>query len=342
MNQRTSHAVSSFTSNVRCNITPQASNPADQEDLTRAGNRWRGGSSKQRSAAASQAPFSPILEEGSAGNRWRGSSSKQQSPAASQVPFSSTLEEGGFTVVSRQKAPPAKPKPKPTYGKTFKSLATTTPRSAAAVGRADFYEGSIPNKSPSQYKQSCLPVDQRDPVLVEAERNKGINLPKESFKPGTIIRMILHEPDFQGTAGASNVTHPDKFRTDSVHGPIYTKTRKMIVLATFRENYIAVPLYTHNGRGLEGKANPNEFVSVRDHRAQGPFTPLSVHQPLVTEHLNTGIELFHAKTAVHITYPVSRKYTLPVVHEGRLKKSSVDHLAQLFGKYILPFLILAR
>lgn len=182
-------------------------------------------------------------------------------------------------------------------------------------------------------------MEERDPVLVEVERNKGLKLPKESFKPGTIFRAVLHEPDFKGVAGATNFTEIDRFRTtDTVHGPIYTKTRKMIVLATFQDNYIAVPIYTHNGRGLEGKTKPEEFVSVRDHRARGPFTQLSVHRPLVTEHLNEGIEPFHVKAAVHITYPVSRKYTLPVVQEGRLKKESVELLASLFSDHMSQFL----
>lgn len=244
--------------------------------------------------------------------------------------------EDGFTLVSRPKV--LRNKARTTYNRSLNSYAPTAPRSAAAVRRANVYEGPTPNKPPSHYKQSCLPVEERDPVLLEAERNKGKQLPKESFKPGTIIRAILHEPDFQGVARASDVTRADRFRTDSVPGPIYTKTRKMIVLATFHDNYIAVPLYTHNGRGLEGKVKPEEFVSVRDHRAPGSFAPLSVHEELVTEHSDGGIEPFHVKTVVHITYPVSRKYTLPVVQEGRLNKESVKHLASLFSSYILSFL----
>lgn len=265
---------------------------------------------------------------------WDGSSSTQVSTATSQVPLSPVVEDG-FTVVSRSKPPL---NARSTHNRPLKHDAVTTPRSAAAASRARVYAGSAANKPPSQYKQSCLPVEERDPALLEAERYKGIKLPKESFKPGTIIRAVLHEPDFQGASGASNVTDGDKFRTNSVHGPIYTKTRKMIVLATFKDNYIAIPLYTHNGRGLQGKLNPEEFVSVQDHRATGPFTPLSMHRPLVTEHLNPGIDLFHEKTAVHITYPVSRKYSLPVVQEGRLNNESVRILATLFSKYISPFL----
>ena len=39
----------------------------------------------------------------------------------------------------------------------------------------------------------------------------------------------------------------------------------MIVLATFQDNYIAVPHYIHNGRGLEGKPsrkNSSQFGTI--------------------------------------------------------------------------------
>lgn len=297
MNLPTSNDGSSLTPCERRKSRPEDSDQANQQTLSSSTS-----SLNQRSAAASHAPLSPAIED-------------------------------GFTLVSR----PAAKARTTAHNKTSKSYAPSSHRSAAAVSRAGVYKGPIPNKPPSHYKQSCLPVEERDTVLLEAERSKGRKLPKQSFRPGTIIRAVLHEPDF-GVAGASDVTLADRFRTNSIHGPIYTKTRKMIVLATFQDNYIAVPLYTHNGRGLDGKANPDEFISIQDHRAAGSFTPLSIHRPLVTEHLNTGTELFDVKTTVHITYPVSRKYTLPVVQEGRLKDESVQTLATLFGDYISPFL----
>ena len=300
MSRLTSNPVTSITPNERCNNTPQTSNPANQRHQSSGVEpSWRA----NHSTAASPAPCSPIIED-------------------------------GFKLVSRPKV--QFPQGKATHNRDPNPYAATTNRSAAAVGRASVYEA--PHKRESHYKQSCLPVDKRDPALFDAELGKGKKIAKEAFRPGTIIRAVLHEPDLQGAAGASNVTKADKFRTDSVHGPIFTKTRKMIVLATFKDNYIAVPLYTHNGRGLEGKPNPEEFVSVQDHRLPGLFTPLSHHKPLVTKHLNAGIKPFHVKSVVYITYPVSRKYTLPVVQEGFLHEKSIEHLASLFSKYITPFL----
>lgn len=193
---------------------------------------------------SSWAPCSgPKLAEERAIFDFRGSKSTQTPTAASEG-----IDNDGFKVVSHRKNRTLKPKP------------VATRISSAAARRARVYEKLSPNKP--YYKQSCLPSEERDAALLEAERCKGIKLPQQSFKHGMIIRAVLHEAAFQGTAGASNVTDGDKFRTNSIYGPIYSKPRRMIVLATFKDNYIAVTLYTHNGRGLEGKSNPEEFVSV--------------------------------------------------------------------------------
>lgn len=111
------------------------------------------------------------------------------------------MTEEGFTLDTRPKAPPANTRD--THNTPSKSYVYAAPRSAAAVRRANLYQAPIPNVSASLYKQSCLPMEDRDPVLLKAERSKGIKLPKDSFKPGTIIRTVLHEPDFQGVAGAT-------------------------------------------------------------------------------------------------------------------------------------------
>lgn len=78
---------------------------------------------------------------------------------------------------------------------------------------------------------------------------------------------------------------------------------------------------------------PDEFVSVRDYRNKGDFQKLSKHAALVTEHLNAGIGPMHEKSTAHITYPIARKYDLPVVHEGHLEAASTKHLVQLFNQY---------
>lgn len=95
---------------------------------------------------------------------------------------------------------------------------------------------------------------------------------------------------------------------------------------------MAVPLYTHNGMGLAGK-NPNEYVSIKDHRFKGTFKQLSKHGTLYTETLNDDIYHLDPVSTAHFTYPLSRKYDLPVIYQGRLDIDSTRLLAELFTIY---------
>ncbi|KAI4129835.1 MAG: hypothetical protein LQ338_002018 [Usnochroma carphineum] len=191
-----------------------------------------------------------------------------------------------------------------------------------------------PQRKPaSHYKQSCLPLEERDPEFVELERNKGSIYPKSAFCPGMIIRGVVHEQDYIAAATGSNLTIQEKHRTSSRYGPICTKVRKMIVLGLFQDHYTAIPLFTHNGNGLDRKARPDEFVSVHDHRARDPGPPLSKHKPLITQRINKGIDPFDPKSTAHVTYALPRKYDLPVVQEGYLTHDSLNYLIGLFRYY---------
>ena len=181
----------------------------------------------------------------------------------------------------------------------------------------------------SYMKQSCLPVDERDPVLELAEQQKGRRLAKEVYKPGMIIRAPLHEPFLPGATDMK-----DRTRTESLQGPVFTKVRKMIVVALYYDHYTALPVYTHNGNGLERKPVTDEFVSIKDHRSQEPFAQLSKHSPLVTQTMIPGIKLMHPKATLHLTYPVSRKYILPATPEGQLDQASTDTMITMYSATI--------
>lgn len=204
--------------------------------------------------------------------------------------------------------------------------------SVAAAARVSVYNAR--KKPGSIYKESCMPVAERDQALMQAQNSRGVKVPKESYRPGMLIRAAIHEPDLNhGGASTSNITVADRYRSETKFGPIHTKVRKAIVIALYQDHYLAVPLYTHNGNGLLKKQSPEEFVSVRDHRNVGAFQKLSKHAPLMTEHLNAGINPYHEKSTAHITYPIARKYDLSVVHEGHLQADSIKNLLDLFNEY---------
>ena len=161
---------------------------------------------------------------------------------------------------------------------------------------------------------------------------------KEEFVPGTIIRASLHEEDFRrtprtwlqsrlsniGSTTSKSVTHSDRF------GAIYSENRPMIVVATYSQHYVAIPLFTYSGNGLAHKENPGEYASIEDHRA-----PSSLRQApylLSTGHLKSGVPFFSPQCNAHLAYPVSRLYKLPVRHLGRLGSEDTKLLVVLFNK----------
>ena len=148
-----------------------------------------------------------------------------------------------------------------------------------------------------------------------------------------IFRAALHEEDFLGASKPSEITMADNNRSETKYEPVYTKQRKMIVVAIHQDHYFAVPLYTPNGKGLSHKVKPDEFISVKDHRNPADFTKLSIHTPLITKFIHPWVRPFDQKSAAHLAYPVSRKYTLPIIPEGHLDEDSVQHLLNLYQNF---------
>ncbi|KAL8736741.1 MAG: hypothetical protein Q9166_000107 [cf. Caloplaca sp. 2 TL-2023] len=195
------------------------------------------------------------------------------------------------------------------------------------------------------YNRSFLPDPEKELIRQRREANQTVRLQREEYQLGMIIRAPLHEQDSSNArrpAGGSSIvtqsseaTLAENCKTESKFGTIFTKKRKMIVVALHQDHYVAIPLYTHNGRGLVNKKQPEEFVSVRDHRFLNDpsWEQLSTRDPLITETIKDGIDQFDPKSTAHLAYPVSRRYQLPVVHEGQLKRTSLKKLKDMYKEY---------
>ncbi|KAI1141673.1 hypothetical protein F5Y05DRAFT_410228 [Hypoxylon sp. FL0543] len=108
-------------------------------------------------------------------------------------------------------------------------------------------------------------------------RDTDTRQPPEAYDPGVIFSAPFHTP-----AGSEDMHIPDDdpSLTATPFGTINSKFRKMIVLRVFGEHVQCLPIYSHNGRGLEGKDFPREYVSIRDvndpfpHEDEGPHRGL--------------------------------------------------------------------
>ena len=168
---------------------------------------------------------------------------------------------------------------------------------------------------------------------------------KHDFTLGTIIRAVVHEEEFTNgpkptpfapsiamtNTGRQHVTHGD-------FGPVYSENRFLIVVNNRpRNHYLAIPVYSHKGNGLARKVHRDEYISVADHRHAENCQQQSEHAPLVTEYLKEGVEELWPTSVAYASYPVPRKYGLPVQHQGRLNEESTKRLVALYIKWTRPY-----
>ncbi|EJT80846.1 hypothetical protein GGTG_00839 [Gaeumannomyces tritici R3-111a-1] len=149
---------------------------------------------------------------------------------------------------------------------------------------------------------------------------------RTEYHPGMIIQTVCHTPAGPGS------THRDDVVAVTSRGPVYSKFRRFVVLEMHWSHFQALPLYTHNGTGLNNKRQQqHEFVCIRDRDV-----PKSEREP--EEGVNgTVFGVRHGRepcvdgrTAVKLTESVSfvPRSTLARV-EGRLEHESLRALARL-------------
>ncbi len=164
---------------------------------------------------------------------------------------------------------------------------------------------------------------------------------KSEFKVGMILRMNIHESDFKGTSKAaiaqasqaSTLVDGGRRRKEHRHhgdyGPIYSENRIFIVVNVAEDVYTAIPLFTHEGKGLANIRDKKSWVSVEDHRRPGKCTQQSEHQPLRTAFLSPECEKLDPVSAAWIPFAYPCRYDVPVAYQGKLDKVSAKRLVRL-------------
>lgn len=156
-------------------------------------------------------------------------------------------------------------------------------------------------------------------------------LKQDSFDPGTII-LAEHLEELYDNG---NTAADDKYIVRVPGGrDISKKPRLFITLASYGMHYTCLPIYSHNGHGTKYKPRPDEYITIRDHRAAVEAPPQSTHHPLVTKDMS-GTELM-AASVVHLAYPVPRSFSTPVKVIGRLSGSSISRMIQLHKTFTPP------
>ncbi|KAI1163385.1 hypothetical protein F5B18DRAFT_672154 [Nemania serpens] len=140
--------------------------------------------------------------------------------------------------------------------------------------------------------------------------------PKASYRVGVIFSAPHH------TASSSEerwVSVSDPHQTATPFGVVHSKFRKMIVIKVFGEHCTCVPIYSHNGRGLDGKEYISEYVSIRDAFDRSPEPPEGVHvRLLAVADPDFRGRIIAGKSSVKLTEFCSHRYAAPATIEGEL------------------------
>ena len=190
------------------------------------------------------------------------------------------------------------------------------------------------------------------PTMLLADSRQTYTFPKEEFKKGMIFRAPLHEEDYNGASHvaysaaselsfvaasgmstASGLAKRHQMMSD--FGPIYSENRFMVVVVLGPTTYTAIPFYTHSGNGTAHKQGKDDYVSVQDHRCPEKCVRQSKHDPICTEVLKDKVKTLHEYTTAHLGNAVSRKYSLPIAHQGRLFDNDTDRLVSLYKAWVM-------
>lgn len=173
--------------------------------------------------------------------------------------------------------------------------------------------------------------------------------------PGVIFSAAHHTISCESSylRPDATIAYDDPYRTNTAFGVVFSKFRKFVILRTFGLGVFCLPIYSHNGAGLSGKLNEEEYVAIRDSRgcssvdsaseptSKSEFESESESEsdrPCVVAHMNllSGQKprpLLSAKSAIFLTDPVLFRFGTHLTIEGRLLEDDVTRLQALIRSF---------
>lgn len=155
----------------------------------------------------------------------------------------------------------------------------------------------------------------------------------DSCCEGMIIRSAVHEQDFQNKLPEGSVNLDGQYTINTNFGLVYSKLRWQIIISKKLEHYITVPLYTHDGKGLQKKNSVvrKEYLSIRDQRQRGETINLTPYEH-IDAHMFHETTILKPESVVRLTYPVNGKYDLAVEVLGLLPKESLSTMKMIYNR----------
>ncbi|KAH7323566.1 hypothetical protein BKA65DRAFT_481376 [Rhexocercosporidium sp. MPI-PUGE-AT-0058] len=189
----------------------------------------------------------------------------------------------------------------------------------------------------SAYGNSCQSMHSQQAVGAMSQRPTDVFHHKEEFEPGAVFSAVTHEHHYR----QDRVDHSNANQTETNFGITNSKFRKFVVLSRFEHHVIALPILTHEGRGLTTKRHKHEYVSVRDRMAQvSAASGESSHGVLWAEtypnfQYASAWHRMSDTCCLHITRPYSHNMAHKCTISGRLEDESFVRLQKLFRDAVL-------
>ena len=226
------------------------------------------------------------------------------------------------------------------------SMASNTSKVSKYPPKSD---RSYPKPPTSDYSMSYTRT-QNQPPMEQAGFRQYAPFDRKEFKIGTIVRRNVHEVDYKGPAVPAFVPGSQASQTSTLvskggkgfkehrsngdFGPIYSEDRIFIVVSLCKETYYAIPLYTHDQKGLAHVAEKEDWVSVQDNREPDSCRQQSAHAPLRTMFMNPDGKILDPLSAAWLPYAVPIRYSIPVAYQGKLDDKSAKRARNLFLQYL--------
>jgi len=156
---------------------------------------------------------------------------------------------------------------------------------------------------------------------------------RDHYLVGTVFSTAHHVQDQE-----LGPLPPDRLRTESNAGRIISKYRKFIVVANYWYHCVAIPIFTHEGKGLSSKPPKlvDEFVSVRDNNQPNIPRGDTKHGILLTRSkgFERGFAAMSSLSNAQLSHPFSHSYSKPCVMHSRLDPASTQRLSKLYVECI--------
>ncbi|SPJ70829.1 uncharacterized protein FTOL_00557 [Fusarium torulosum] len=149
------------------------------------------------------------------------------------------------------------------------------------------------------------------------------------LKPGTIISAPFHSQYRDNTVSTGNYN-----TAVSGFGAVYSKYRKMVILETWADHVVCLPMYSYNGQGLENRQGMvDEYIDIRDADQEYHEPSDTPHEPLLAIRSKdwAGKNTFiSGKTVIKLTEKTTHNMFQKCSVEGKLERAHFQRLYKLY------------